>query len=315
MTGEGALRRLKLVWLSAWPIWSLLVFASLTALRSLPGGYTRASVAAPILLLVPGSLTLGAVFGQYRRPQGAAFICYAALLSVVWSVFASLALYVSHTPITAVTSYWCLLIFSGVLAVVAQARLVLGTGAGRRVARRPGTLDPDLSEAEAREAEVSTAAARGTGYNTILAVVAGVSLLAGGLYAFDHHSHPAPVSYTWLAWTGSPIKGNIAINSRGSTLGFQIVHHQSGTTTFRLNAEWLGSPSRQLAKPVTLNIGPDQTFHGALFVPSPPDGCIYRIVVALTAARQIDPLTNKPQSWSINADVRDPSKSSKKCNQ
>ena len=51
--------------------WTLLVFASLAVVRLLPGGYTRAAVAAPILLMVPGSLTLGAVFNQRRRPQGA----------------------------------------------------------------------------------------------------------------------------------------------------------------------------------------------------------------------------------------------------
>jgi hypothetical protein len=36
-------------------------------------------------------------------------------------------------------------------------------------------------------------------------------------------------------------------------------------------------------------------------------------VVTLTAARQIDPLTHKPQSWSLNADVHDPGKSTKGC--
>ena len=140
-----------------------------------------------------------------------------------------------------------------------------------------------------------------------------MSLLAGGLYAYDHLPHPAPAGYTWMAWTGPPIKGDIAIGSAGTKLGFQIVHHQSDTTTFKLSAAWLGSTSRPLAKPLTFSIGPNQTFRGALFVPPLPDGCTYRIVVALTAARQIDPLTKKPQTWSINADVHDPSKSSKTC--
>ena len=60
-------------------------------------------------------------------------------------------------------------------------------------------------------------------------------------------------------------------------------------------------------------IGPDRTFHGTLSVPPLPDGCTYRIVVALTAAQQINPLTKKQQVWSINADVRDPGKSTEAC--
>jgi hypothetical protein len=76
---------------------------------------------------------------------------------------------------------------------------------------------------------------------------------------------------------------------------------------------WLGSPSRPLAKTLTLNIGPDRTLHAALFVPPLPDGCTYRIEVVLTSTRQIDPLTKKPKTWSIDADVHDPSKSLKKC--
>ena len=74
---------IKPLWLSTWPLWTLLVFASLAAVRLLPAGYARAAVAAPILLMVPGSLTLGAVFNQRRRPRGLVFVCYAALLSVV----------------------------------------------------------------------------------------------------------------------------------------------------------------------------------------------------------------------------------------
>jgi hypothetical protein len=310
---RGVLRRLRLVWLSGWPIWALLAFACLAAVRLLPAGYTRASAAAPILLMAPGSLTLAAVFGQYRRPQGAAFVCYAALLSVVWSAFASLALYVRHVPITADSTYWCLLIISGVLAIVAEARLLLGGGSGRRAARKGENLDPDLSESEARDREISSPAALGRGSYVVTAVLAGLGLLAGGLYAYDHHPHPAPAGYTWIAWSGTPATGEMAVGSSGSTLGFRIVHHQPDTTTFRLTAAWLGSPSRPLAKPVTFTIGPDRTFTGALFIPPLPDGCTYRIVMDLTAAGQADPLTGKPQTWSINADVRDPSKSAKTC--
>ena len=42
-----------------------------------------------------------------------------------------------------------------------------------------------------------------------------------------------------------------------------------------------------------LRIGPNQTFHGTLFVPPLSNGCTYRIVVTLTTAPQIDPLTKR----------------------
>lgn len=310
MTADGALRRLKLLWLSAWPLWALVVFASLAVVRLLPAGYARAVVAAPVLLLVPGSLTLGAAFSQRRRPQGVVFVCYTALLSAAWSAFASLALYVLHVLITSDSTFWCLLIISTVLATVAEARLMLGRGVGRRAAVKPETLDPDLFDAEADEVETS-AAGKGS-YYAVVAFVAGVSLLAGGLYAYDRLPHPAPTGYTWLAWTRSPIKGDIDVSSTGTRLGFQIMHHQSNTATFRLSAAWLGSRSRPLAKPLTLSMGPNRTFRGSLFIPPLPDGCTYRIVVVLTAARQIDRLTEDQQTWSINADVHDPRKPQKK---
>lgn len=311
MTSQDPLRRFKPLWLSAWPLWSFVVFGSLAVVPSLPGDHTRAAVAAPILLMVPGSLTLGAIFGL-RLPRGAAFVCYAALLSAVWTVFASLALYVRGMSITADNTYWCLLFVTAVLAVVAEARLLLGRqGTGRRAAPKLDAVDPDRSEAEANYAH--TPAVRGAGFYGILAVVAGVSLLTGGLYAYDHLPGPAPVGYTWMAWTGPQVKGDIAVDSAGTDLHFQIVHRQSDKTLFRLTAAWLGSPSQPLAKPLTFSIGPDQTFRGALFVPPLPDGCTYRIVVALTAAQQIDPLTKKPRTWSIDADVHDPNKSTKTC--
>ena len=135
---HGVLRRFKPLWLSAWPIWTLLAFASLAATRLLPEGYIRAAVAAPILLMVPGSLTLGAVFSVRRSPRGATFVCYAALLSAVWSAFASLALYVLQVLITAESTYWCLLIVSAVLTILAEARLLLGRqGRGRGVLASP----------------------------------------------------------------------------------------------------------------------------------------------------------------------------------
>ncbi len=312
MTGaQPNLRRLAQLWLSAWPLWALAVFASLAIARWLPNGYGRAAVAAPILLVVPGSITLGAVFHPRRRPRGVTFACFAVLLSAVWSAFASLILYVRHVSITADSTYVCLLIVCAMLAIAAQARLMLASpGRGRRVARQPGRVDP--FEAEANEAE--SPAASGTGFYAIAAIVAGVSLLAGGLYAYDHHSHPAPVGYTWIAWTAAfPANGDVAVTSPGAKLDFQIVHHEPETAAFRLSAAWQGTPSQPLAKPVTVSVGPDKTFNGALFVPPLPNGCTYRIVVTLTAARQIDPLTHKPQTWSLNADVHDPSKSPKSC--
>jgi hypothetical protein len=314
VTGNhGFLRRFELVWLSAWPLWALVVFASLAVVHLLPGGDVRAALAAPILLTVPGSLTLGAIFSQRHRPRGTIFVCYAALLSAAWSIFASLTLYACGILIAAASTYWCLLIFSAVLAIVAETRLLLEwPGRGRRVARKPETIDPDLSQAEANDTETPSAA-RTRGYYAVLAIVAGVSLLGGGLYAYDHLPHPASTGYTEIAWTGHQIDGDVAIGRVGSGLGFQIVHHQSVATTFRLSAAWLGTPSRPLAKPVTLSIGPNQTFRGTLFLPPLPDGCTYRIVVTLTATRLINPLTKKLQTWSINVDVHEPSKSLKTC--
>jgi hypothetical protein len=291
------------------------VFASLAAVRLIPEGYIRAAIAAPILFLVPGSLTLGAIFSQRSRPRGVVFCCYAALLGTVWSGFASLALYVNGVSITAAGTYWCLLIVSTVLAIAAESRLLFGgPGPGRRVAGQTETPDLDLSDTEISNATTPPAARRGRGgYYGVLAVVAGVSLLAGGLYVYEHLPHPAPVGYTSMAWTGPQVKGALAIGPAGTNLHFQIVHHQQDTTTFRVNASWLGNPSRPLAKSLTMRIGPNQTFQGTLFVPPLPDGCTYRIVVALIAIRQIDPLTKNLQTWSINANVYAPGKSLKAC--
>jgi hypothetical protein len=302
---------IKPLWSWTWPCWALLVFAGLAAMRFPEGGYARATVAAAILLMVPGSLTLAAVFSRRLRPRGLLFVCYAALLSAIWSAFASLGLYVAGELITAKSTYWFLLAVSAVLAVVAEARLLLERpGRGRRAARRLEALNRSDDQADDIE---TPAGAGGAGYYSIVAVVAGVCLLAGGLYAYDRLPHPAPTGYTWIAWTGPPIEGDTAIGSAGKKLSFQIVHQQPDTTTFKLSAAWQGDPSTPLAKPITFSIGPDQTFHGALFIPALPNGCTYRILVALTAARQIDPLTKKPQTWSINADIYDPSKPSKAC--
>jgi hypothetical protein len=306
--GPGPLGRLKLAWLSAWPLWALVVFAGLPAVRLLPAGYSRAAVAAPVLFMMPGSLTLGAAFGPRHRPQGMAFVCLAALLGAIWTVFASLALYSRGVLITAGSTYWCLLAVSAVLAVVAEARLLAGRqGRGRRVAAERRGRHPGQPEAAAGGDQTPVTAMAG-GYHAVLAIMAGATLLCGGLYVYDHLPRPAPVGYTWIAWTGPQINGAIAVGSDGRKLPFEVVHHQSDTAAFQLSAAWMGTPSQPMAKPMTLSIGPNQTFRGDLFVPPLPDGCTYRVVVALTATRQIDPLTKKPQTWSINADVHDPAK-------
>lgn len=302
--------RIKPFWLSTWPLWTLIVFASLAAVRLLPA-YARATVAAPVLFMVPGSLTLGAVFNPRCRPHGLVFVCYAALLGVAWSAFASLALYVDGKLITAQNTYWCLLALSAVLAIAAEARLLLGRpGRGRRAGRGPKAVN----QSDAQTDDIETpAGARGAAYYSIVAVVAGVCLLAGGLYVYDRVPHPASTGYTWISWTGPPIEGDIAITPTGKKLSFEIVHRKSDTTVFKLSAAWIGSRSTPLAKPITFSIGPNQTFQGTLTVPPLPDGCTYRIAVTLIAPGQIDPLTKEPQTWSINADVHNLSKSSKAC--
>jgi hypothetical protein len=304
---------IKRLWLSTWPLWALLAFASLAAVRWLSRDFAAASLAASILLMIPGSLTLGAVFNPRRRPRGLVFICYAALLSAVLSVFSSLALYACGVLITAQSTYWCLLAVLTVLATTAEVRLLLARPPkGRRASHKLDALNPNQSDAETDDVE-TPATTRHAGYYSIVAVLGGVSLLAGGLYAYDRLPHPAPPGYTWMAWTGPATKGDITIGSTGTELSFQIVHQQPDNTTFELSAWWLGIPSRPLTKSLTLSVGPNQTYQGTLFVPQLPNGCTYRIVVALTAAQQIDPLTKKPKTWSINVDVHDPSKSSKAC--
>lgn len=310
---QRAPRRLKSLWLSAWPLWTLAASAVLGVLRVLPEGYARAAVGVPVLLAAPGALTLGAIFGERNRPRGVVFASCAALLGMLWTAFASLLLYACSVPITAGSVYLSLLAISAVMAVTAEGRILLGAqGRGRRVAGRSEILNPDLSASEAREARVRESGRR-AGYQALLAVAAGATVLAGGLYAYDHLPHPAADGYTWMAWTGPRIHGDIAIGTRGSELHFEIAHRQSGKARFRLAAMWLATPMVPVAKPVTLTIGPHSTFGGTLFVPPLPDGCTYRIVVDLTALRQVNPLTKKTQSWSINVDVRDPRKSSRAC--
>lgn len=270
-------------WRQAWPCWALLAFAGLGVAILLPGGYARAILAVPVMLTVPGSLTLGALFGpRYRLPE-TVFACFTALLSVAWWMFASLILYASGVLITTVSTYGALLGICALLAAGAQARL-WRAGPGR----------------------AGAPAATGTRYYALAAGLAGVSLLVGGVFTWDHIHHPAPAGYTWLAWTGPPHYGAISTGPAGRTLPFEIVHRQHTTGTFQVQAVWQTSPPRPLAKPMTVRIGPEQTFRGALFVPRVPNGCSYRVVVTVTGAGRLDPLTRLPPSWSINATVHGP---------
>jgi hypothetical protein len=305
-------REVMPAWRLAWPCWAFLLLVILAAVQLLPGGYARAVVAAPVLLMVPGSLTLRAIWSSGRCPQGAMFICYAALLSVAWLAFASLGLYVLGVLITPKSTYCCILAVSAVLAVVAQARILLGQpGSGRRAARESDSAYPDLHDAEIGTPAISPA--MGARYYAAAAVIAGLGLLVGGAYAIEHVPHPAPTGFTWIAWAAPITKGDVSIGSSGARLPFQIRHQQSDTAGFKLEAEWIGNPSRPLAKPLSLTVGPNQTLRGDLFVPPLPNGCTYRLVVTLTAVHETDQFTKQAQTWSIDADVRDPSKSSKAC--
>ena len=305
------MHRVMVVWQWVWPWCALLAFAGLAAVRSIPAGYARAVVAVPVLLLVPGTLTLGAIFGVRRRPRGTAFICLAALLGVAWTAFALLILYLLGVLIAARSTYLCLLAACAGLAILTEARTVIERlAAGRQAIGRSDLADPDSPEAQTGTDQMSAPASWSY---AIAAIVGGLSLLAGGAYAVDHFSRPAPVGYTWIAWSGPPLTGTMNISPAGNTLPFQIVHQQPDAAAFQLEADWLGTPSRPMAGPLALTIGPDQTFHGDLYVPPLRNGCTYRIVVTLTAAQPTANPAQDPQTWSINADVRDPAKSTKTC--
>lgn len=307
------LRRSKSLWLSAWPLWTYLIFESLAAARFLTAGYLRAIVVTPIVLMAPGSLTIGALFGRRRRPQGLEFVCFAVLLSAIWAGFASLALYACGVLITADSTYLALLVASTVLTVVAEARYFLGRqGSGRRIARTSESDDPDMPIDGTDGSELPTSAIETIHY-ALISAVAGAGLLAGGLYTYNRLPQPAAPGYVSMAWTGPQITRSIPVGAGGAELHFQVIHRQSETTAFRLSATWLTNPVRALAKPLNINIGPNDTFQGTLDIPPPPDGCTYRVVVTLTALRQVDPLTKKQQAWSLNADVYDPAKPQRGC--
>jgi hypothetical protein len=308
----GYLRRVSSLWLSVWPVWALGLFSTLAAIHALPGGYVRAVAAVPTVLLVPGSLTVGAVFGDSSRPQGTLFFGYAALLSVLWSGFASLGLYAAHIPITAASMYFVMLGLCALLAVIAQVRLLMERPAvGRWAAGRPEPLDRDtrsLGDASGRTAGIMR-------FAPIAAVVTGVSLLVGSVYFYDHLSSPSDPGYTQLAWASTRENSSIAVGPEGTRLYFEIVHRQARQARFRLNAVWQGSSARIMAKPLTFSIGPDKTFQGDLFVPAPPGRCTYRLVITLTELNQVDSLTKHQPTWAINADVHKSGKSRSVCTQ
>jgi len=301
----------KSIWLVGWPTFALLALLAVAAAPLLPGGYLRAAVALPIWLTVPGFLTLGAVFHEHRRPRGVVLMSLALLLSAIWCVFVSLLLYAVGLLITAHATYFSLLVISAVLAAVAQVRLWLAEPGGGRRAYSSESDGRDTYRLEADGEHLQTLRPRS--FYIVAAVVAGMFLLGGGLFVYDHLPHPSPVGYTAIAWTDQRVTQTIAVSPGGANLHLQIIHHETYNTTFVLSADWLGKTLRPLSRPLSFRMGPDQTYGATLYVPPLPNGCTYRIVVTLSAPDQPDFQTKKVETWSINADVHDPTKSQKKC--
>jgi hypothetical protein len=311
---RGFAGRFKSTWSSGWPLYAVLALALLEIVHFLPAGYPRAIVAAPTLLLVPGSLALGAVFGERLRPRGAAFFGNAALLGAVWVILVSLGLYVVGIRITLTSTYLGLLIVSAALAAATEARIWLErTGEGRRVARVTPHISPDMSGVEVAAARSSVRSRARKPY-AIAAMIWGACLLAGAVVTYEHLPRPAAAGYTYIAWADKDDFQNVVpVGPSGTDLNFQIVNREPNRDLYKLTADWLTSPPRQMAPPMYLTIPVGQTFDGTLSVPPLPNGCLYRIVVEITAAGRIDPATGKPQSWSIDADIDDPGKPTKLC--
>jgi len=282
-------------WSEGWPCYLLAVFAALALAALVPAGPARAVVAVPVLLGVPGALTLGALRAR-RTVDAAAFGGLAVALSAVWLVIAALLLNAIRVRITAVSVYACLLLACAALAAIAQVRL--RRTAGERDSSSPGEPADVLSVPD----EPGGAASRGAWY-AVGGVAAGTVLLAGGAFAYVRASHPAPAGYTWLAWTGARTDGVIAVGKAGLTLPFQIRHEQPGTATFLLTADWTGGGRQYaLAAPQTIRAGADSTIRGSLAIPPPPGACAYRVVLTLTELGGANP--QAPETWSVNADVR-----------
>jgi hypothetical protein len=295
MRYRTALERSGFSWPAVWPGYLLAVFAALALVLLLPGGPGRAVLATPILLGVPGALTLGAV--QARRfVEAAAFGGLAAMLSVIWFVFAALILNAMQVRISAFSVYACLLVVCVILASAAQWRLL-----------RQGSVPPAADVLSAID-EPGGLPRRGPWYAAV-ALLAGAMLLGGGALAYEQGPHPAPTGYTWLAWAGNRPQGVIPVGQAGLTLPVRIVHELPGTARFRLSAGWASDADGKqhaLAAPLTVKVGGDKSTLARLAIPRPPGGCAYRVVVTLTELG-----TAHPQSWSVNVDVR--AKGARRC--
>lgn len=286
-------------WLRLWPAWTDAVFLLLAVVRLLPGGYLRAALALPIVLMVPGSLTLGAVFGRCRRPQAPVLVASAALLGVIWLVVVFLVLSAAGVQITAVHAFWGLFAASTLIAAIAQARILsepasAGERAGQATSASAAGPDGDATLSRARQ--------RRAAYYSAGAIAVGLGLLVAGVYTWDHIGHPAPVGYTAIAWTGVRDDGVVAIGRGGADLTFEIVHRQPDAAAYSLEAGFVGRPSRLIAGPLRIKVAPDKTVTGRLHVPAFNSGCTYRLTVTLTAlpsaAAQVG-----ARSWSLNLNV------------
>lgn len=290
--------RVRPMWQSMWPAISCIIFALLAVTRLLPAGYPRAVVSLPILFLVPGSLTVSVAFGARKRPQGKIFYGYATILSVLWSVFISLVLYMLGVPITAANTYWGLLAVCAVLAVGAEAQLLVKRPHLDGQTRAFRAFDSGVPNSSGNSDEPTTLSQ----YAAVFAIVAGLAVLVGGVYFYEHLPSPAEAGYTEFAW--SSVKGtDIAVGPAGAKLYYEIVHDQPSTSRFRLTAAWAGNSVRPLSTPVTLIIGPNRTIRGSLSIPRLAGNCPHRIVLTLVETDQVDPLTEHQPTWSINANV------------
>jgi hypothetical protein len=277
------------LWLRTWPCWLVVIFAALSLVRYMPGGWGRAVVALPIAILVPGALTLGAWRGR-RRIDWVASGFLSALLGVLWSAFASLILFVAHVLITAGSTFVCLMAICVPLAIAAQLRI-----STENLPIQAESEDIPVSLLDGSESSVVK-----TLCYHVAAVAGGILLLVGGTYSYVHGSLPAPADYTWIAWSGPQVTGIISVGASGTSLPFTIEHHEATSGEYKLTATWGSSTQpHALAKPVTLQLAPERTLNGRLSIPAPPGGCTYRLVVTLT---QLHGAAQK--SWFINADVR-----------
>lgn len=285
--------RLRGRWPDAWPWYLLAAFAALALTAVVPGGPARAILAVPVLLGVPGALTLGAA--QARRSVDAvAFCSLAVMLSALWLAFATLVLTVFQVRISGDSVYICLLLVCCVLAAVASQQL-------RRRPADEGTVQAWREPADVLcvPDEIGASPKRGA-WHAVGGVLAGAVLLGGGALAYVNAPHQPPAGYTWLAWSGAKASGVIAVGARGIALPFEITHEDPGTTEYRLTASWAGGgQAHALAAPRTLRVAGVKTVAATLSIPPPPGACAYHVVVTLTELG-----TARPRSWSINAGVR-----------